>query len=161
MMKILKEAVSIVLLAGLVGLAVNTPLLLRYARGEFRADFLGLKDHVSMVVIDKDRALGLFEQGRAIFIDSRSPAQYAQGHIPGARNVPWGDPSREELLQGLNPDRSTPVIVYCSGEACRDSFHLAQWISDRGYFANIFVFSGGWETWTSAGRPVERSDDKE
>ncbi len=160
-MKILKEAVSIVLLSGLVGLAVNTPLLLRYARGEFRADVLGLKDQVSMAVLDKDRALDLFEQGRAIFIDSRSPAQYAQGHIPGARNIPWGDPSREELLQGLNPDRSTPVIVYCSGGACRDSFHLAQWISDRGYFVNIFVFSGGWEIWTSAGGPVEKCNGQE
>jgi len=160
MKTILKQAVIIVVLSAIVGLAVNTPLIVRWARGEFRDGFVSLKEQGTYVIIGQEQAMDLFQQGEALFIDSRSPAQYAHGHIPGARNVPMGDVRKEDLLANLNSSKTTPVVVYCSGEACLDSFHLAQWLSDRRAFDKIFVFQGGWDSWISLGLPVETSDDQ-
>jgi rhodanese-related sulfurtransferase len=157
----LKQAVILAVLAAVVGLAVNTPLIVRLARGEFRDGFVSLKKQGAYVVIGQDQAMDLFQAGEALFIDSRSPAQYAQGHIPGARNVPVGDSHKEDLLASLNAGKTTPVVVYCSGGACLDSLHLAQWLSDHQAFDRIFVFQGGWESWMSLGLPVETSDDQE
>jgi rhodanese-related sulfurtransferase len=157
----LKQAVIIVVLSAIVGLTVNTPLIVRWARGEFRDGFVSLKEQGAYVVIGQEQAMDLFQAGDAVFIDSRSPAQYAHGHIPGARNIPAGDARKEDLLASLNAGKTTPVVVYCSGGACLDSLHLAQWLSDHQAFDRIFVFQGGWESWMSLGLPVETSDDQE
>lgn len=49
-------------------------------------------------------------QQRAILWDVRTPAEYAAGHIPSARNVPLD--RLEEELPNL-PSNGHPVIVCC------------------------------------------------
>ncbi|HEX4817177.1 MAG TPA: rhodanese-like domain-containing protein [Nonomuraea sp.] len=44
---------------------------------------------------------------------------FAAEHLPGARNVP--DQVSAELAERVAPDRSTPVVVYCSGPYCNRS----------------------------------------
>ncbi len=49
--------------------------------------------------------------GGAMLVDVRSPAEFATGHLDGARNVPVGEIARR--AKELGPaDR--PVIVYCA-----------------------------------------------
>ncbi len=46
-------------------------------------------------------------------IDLRSPREYAEGHVPGAINVP---PDRLYLLKEVLPeDRSRLLVFYCRG----------------------------------------------
>ena len=57
----------------------------------------------------------------ALLLDVRTPAEYAEGHIPGARNLPL------QALYGIDavaPARDTPLFLYCrsgarSGQAAR------------------------------------------
>ena len=45
-----------------------------------------------------------------VLLDVRTREEYAQGHIPGSRNLPLDQVVRAR--EGL-PDRSTPLYVYC------------------------------------------------
>jgi len=49
--------------------------------------------------------------GGALLIDVRSPAEFAAGHIDGARNVPVGEIGRRTRELG---SIDGPVIVYCA-----------------------------------------------
>lgn len=46
-----------------------------------------------------------------LFLDVRSPAEFAAGHVDGAVNIPVGDTTAMAKLIG-RPDR--PVIVHCA-----------------------------------------------
>lgn len=55
----------------------------------------------------------------AVLLDVRTPEEYAQGHIPGSRNLPL------DALDGVGqvvPGRETPLFVYClSGARSRQA----------------------------------------
>ena len=46
----------------------------------------------------------------AVLLDVRTGEEYAQGHIPGSRNVDVQDIGR---AAGLIQDKDTPLFVYC------------------------------------------------
>jgi len=55
------------------------------------------------------------EKGGVTLIDSRPPAMYAEGHLPGAISLPY--PKFSDLAPKLlPPDKGAPVIFYCAGE---------------------------------------------
>ena len=67
-----------------------------------------------MQEIDIDQAATAIEAGATV-IDVREPAEYAEGHVPGARNIPVD----ELAARAGELDRSSPVHVIClscSGE---------------------------------------------
>ncbi|MGD2080808.1 MAG: rhodanese-like domain-containing protein [Nitrospirota bacterium] len=46
-------------------------------------------------------------------VDARTAEEYAQGHIPGAVNIP---PGKFRFIAGLLPkNKSIPVVFYCRG----------------------------------------------
>ncbi len=57
----------------------------------------------------------------AQLFDVRTPNEFAQGHLPGAKNVPLDQIS---TLPDMVPDKATPLFLYCrsgrrSGMACK------------------------------------------
>jgi rhodanese-related sulfurtransferase len=60
--------------------------------------------------LDRNQAHELVAGG-ALLVDVRSPAEFASGHIDGARNVPVGEIAQRVSELGAT-DR--PVIVYCA-----------------------------------------------
>ncbi len=48
-------------------------------------------------------------------------------------------------------------VVYCSDDDCGSSEGLAYELQDLG-FMNIFVFKGGWKSWTEAGLEIEKHE---
>ncbi len=92
--------------------------------------------------------------GSVIVIDARSPEAFADGHIPGAINVPYDRLPQylDELQSRVAPDDS--VVCYCWSESCDFSDQLAEELRLMGYTA-VDVFEGGWEAWNAAGLPVE------
>ena len=77
----------------------------------------------------------------AVLLDVRTPEEYAQGHIPGSKNVPLqsiGDVSETV------PETDTPLFVYCRSGA--RSAQATGLLSGMGYtdVRNI----GGITAWT-------------
>lgn len=96
----------------------------------------------------------IYDAGTAYIIDSRDPAEYDEGHIPGAINIPYDRlPEYLDMLSSEVP-MDGEVIVYCRGPACDFSDQLATELRILGY-QNIRVFTGGWEHWVAAGYPVD------
>lgn len=81
-------------------------------------------------------------------LDVRSPDEWENGHIPGAKHffVP-------DLCQHLDEfDRKKPVVAYCDS-GYRAS--LATSILKREGFEKIFNVPGSWQAWTHAGYAIE------
>lgn len=100
------------------------------------------------------RAKEIFDSGKVLFVDARSPDNYADGHIPGAVSLPVGqfDDLIGSFLDRHSPDQ--PIVTYCSGRTCEDSHHLAELLSGLG-FDNVRVFIDGFPGWEAEGYPIE------
>src|SRR5215467_14363074 len=55
----------------------------------------------------------------AAWIDVREQDEWDEGHLPGAVHVPRGN--LESRIEGVVPDRTTPVVLYCAS-AARSAF---------------------------------------
>jgi len=162
MKAVLKQAVIIGSLSALFGLLVNTPLLIRYAKGEFREGFEPWPEATDIVSVTLEEAEDHFANDRnAVFIDSRSPEQFASGHILGARNLPVqaADGDKKLWLDRWRIGPQTTLIVYCSGGQCLDSLKLSLWLRQQG-FREARLFRGGWMEWSRAGLPAEVGRDE-
>lgn len=57
----------------------------------------------------------IFLEGKALFIDSRSPAEFTSGHIKGAKNIPAGLEVDEILERLEDVSRRRLLVAYCGG----------------------------------------------
>ena len=107
--------------------------------------------------------------GETVLIDARRGNEYADGHIPGAINIPFTDnaepegpkyfKSAQDLLTmyaaaGVTPDQA--VIPYCTtGVRSAATYFTLRLIG----FDNVSLFSGSYVEWTSdPSRPVNTGD---
>lgn len=125
-----------------------------------------LKSNISdkkISYIDLPRAVELFEQQKlendtALFIDARKPERFAEGHIPGARNMRTPD---VDLRYGTDPaiERYKNLIVYGENPGTATVNAMAKRLIEVGYNGfvkkRVKVFRGGWEEWEITGLPVE------
>ncbi len=104
--------------------------------------------------IGQDELVAAIQQGATI-VDARKADHFAEGHIPGAINIPWEDPP--SYLDALHARAlaEDPVIVYCGGDPCDDSKIVFDVLRADG-FQNIRLYFGGWRDWTEAGFDVEK-----
>jgi rhodanese-related sulfurtransferase len=91
------------------------------------------------------------EHARFVLVEALPPQYYDAGHLPGAINLPLDaiEPKAATLL----PDRSTEIVVYCSGPTCQNSHVAKRKLESLGY-AQVRVFSGGKAAWTEAGHAL-------
>lgn len=124
------------------------------------------------------------EEGKAALVDVRSPAEFtgeilappglsetAQrgGHIPGARNIPWGQACNEDgtfksadelkdlyQRQEVTPDK--PVVAYCRiGERSSHTWFVLRYL--LGY-PDVKNYDGSWTEWGNLVRaPIERGQE--
>ena len=79
--------------------------------------------------------------------------------LPGARRYPGvGMPIPSEDLGGLldkdtGGDKSYPVVFYCQGPQCWESYNAALRARDAGY-TNVYWYRGGLEAWAMANLPA-------
>ena len=85
-------------------------------------------------------------------LDVRTPHEWDEGHLPGARYQFLGE--LHEKFRNLNPDK--PVTVYCAS-GYRSSL-AASILQARG-FGEVRNVPGGYRAWTTAGFPVVRPPD--
>jgi rhodanese-related sulfurtransferase len=87
-------------------------------------------------------------QSRATVVDVREPREYADGHVPGAVNIPMGRlPGRIDEI-----DRSAPVYVVCA--TGNRSSAMTQFLIGAGFDA--FNVAGGTSAWVRSGRPIHQ-----
>jgi hypothetical protein len=101
--------------------------------------------------IDLEMAKSLHLKG-LLFVDARAEEYLSDGMIPDAiANDDVGLLSEQiEYLIGYEKG----FVIYCSDDDCGSSEELAYELQDFGYM-NIFVFKGGWKSWTDAGLEIE------
>jgi phage shock protein E len=86
-----------------------------------------------------------------IVLDVRTAAEFAAGHVPGARNVSHDElPARLDELAAL---RDKQVVLYCrSGRRTQ----IAEDTLRRTGFTKLLRLEGDWLAWEAEKRPVER-----
>jgi rhodanese-related sulfurtransferase len=81
-----------------------------------------------------------------VILDVRSRAEYARGHVPGARHVPFWQVSRH--LDEIAAFRDVEVVIYC-GHGPRA--HVAGRVLRRKGFTRIAYLAGHFSEWRSRG----------
>ena len=88
--------------------------------------------------------------GDIFVLDVRTPGEFAQGHVPGAVNVPVQE--LEARLSELDARKQEEIAVICaSGNRSKTATAL---LRGRGFDRAMDV-SGGTSAWVRAGYPVE------
>ena len=97
--------------------------------------------------IDVDKAFQLREEG-IFLLDVRTPAEWTEGHIPGAFLIPLDElPAR---LSELPEDQD--ILIYCrSGNRSAQALSILQ----NAGFSTVYSMTGGINDWVAAGYPVE------
>lgn len=84
-------------------------------------------------------------------VDVRTPAEFAQGHLPGAVNIDVSSPDFATAIGALDP--AAPYAVYCkSGNRSAAALEAMQGAG----FSAAYHLAGGITSWTSAGGAVVR-----
>ncbi|MAY97713.1 rhodanese-like domain-containing protein [uncultured Nocardioides sp.] len=94
-----------------------------------------------------DQLAAAIDQGAPV-IDVREPAEFREGHVPGATNIPMGQLTAR--LGEIDPNR--PVHVVCASG--NRSSAMADVLTANGFDAmNV---AGGTRAWIRSGRPIEK-----
>jgi rhodanese-related sulfurtransferase len=96
----------------------------------------------------------LLAQGApALLLDVRTPGEFAEAHVPGARLLPLDDLDPAAFQRELG-DAARPVYVLChSGGRARKAIDKLE----RAGVLGCVLVTGGTQGWMDAGLPVERA----
>ena len=84
-----------------------------------------------------------------ITLDVRTPGEFAEGHIEGARLIDFQSGNFENEIAAL--DKNATYAVYCrSGNRSGQAVKVMQ----EAGFTNVFNMNGGVIDWTNAGLPL-------
>jgi ArsR family transcriptional regulator len=113
----------------------------RILRGYFR-------DRDAMEPVSRAELLERLRAGLVAVLDVRPADEFAQGHLPGARNIPLAE--LEARLAELDPDRE--IVAYCRGPWCVLAFEAVAALRARGF--TVRRLEDGFPEWKAAGLPL-------
>ena len=102
--------------------------------------------------VDQQYMLDHLEDPNVLYVDARSPNEFAAGHIPGAINVNWtnllsadGQFIAPSAIRDLHPTNGAEVVViYCqAGARAAVSWSALAWAG----FEDVRVYDGSWNEW--------------
>jgi rhodanese-related sulfurtransferase len=167
MLKIIRDAILLSILAAAIALGVNAispngiPLkgVWYDNRGKAEMAIPPSYDQKLDSLLTMDDAFNFWKNKQAIFLDTREPEDYANGHIPGAINFPFE--KWDEFWAGVKSQLSTSgkIVCYCGGLDCELSLDAARELKTLGY-PNAYIFFGGIKKWQDFKLPVEKSNAK-
>ncbi len=102
-------------------------------------------------VVTTAEAVRLLNREKAILIDVCEPAEFAAGHVAGARNIPL---AALDGHKSLPSNKALPLVLLCQSGS--RSTRAAGMLRKAGY-ANVQTLSGGLAAWREANLPVEKS----
>ena len=99
-------------------------------------------------VIDHRELAARLKRREVIVLDVRPEAEFAAGHIAGARSVPIGELRKH--LRALPSDAE--VVAYCRGPYCVYADDAVRELNRKGFRARRLI--DGFPEWKRAGMPV-------
>ncbi len=114
---------------------------------DLAAAYLGDRDQLEQ--ISREELARRLDEGGVVVIDVRPEAEYASGHIAGARSIPIDRLARQ--LRRL-PD-GVEVVAYCRGPYCVFADDAVRLLRRRGRTARRL--EDGYPEWRRAELPVE------
>jgi len=97
-------------------------------------------------------AVQLINREKAVVVDICEPAEFAAGHVVGAKNIPLGQ--LEGKLTNAVKNKTVPLILVCQSGA-RSSRAVV--IAKKLGYEQAQSLSGGLGAWRSASMPVEKA----
>jgi rhodanese-related sulfurtransferase len=89
-----------------------------------------------------------------VLLDVRSPALFAQGHVPGAINLPHGKIITSKMSRW--PD-DTLFVTYCAGPHCNGAARGALRLAELG--RPVKIMAGGVTGWLDEGFALQTGGD--
>jgi thiosulfate/3-mercaptopyruvate sulfurtransferase len=125
-----------------------------------------IREPAESLLVDR-RAVEDAIDSDAVLVDTRTPQEFAEGHIPGAVNLDWLELVDDES-RGLKPDaeleavlaekaitRDRRVVLYCN--TARRISHTYIALAALGY-DDVDFYEGSLTEWTEQGGSVETGD---
>ncbi len=156
--KVIWQAGSILIVAAVVGLAVNQVRPGKLALvANWSPEARLQMDSGDTLAIGPDEAEALFITQSAVFLDARARDIFEEGHIQGALSLPVEEIEKNfDAMSASLPPEAT-IVAYCDGEGCALSKDLALALLDRGY-TNVRVLVKGWTVWQQRNLPMETGE---
>jgi len=88
-------------------------------------------------------------ENNLVVVDVRAAEDFAQGHLPGAINIPkeqWDHP------QGLSRDKTN--VVYCYTQQCHLAANACVQFAGKGF--PVMELDGGFEAWKESDADIEQ-----
>jgi len=101
--------------------------------------------------VDAQQAQKLLEDKKVVVLDIRTPGEFNQGRIAGAKNINFQGPDFEQRIEEL--DKSKSYLVHCASGG-RSTHSLA--LFKKHSFQSVYHLDGGIKAWQKAGLPVEK-----
>ena len=114
--------------------------------GRLADAYLGARDGIDEIT--RDELAQRLDTGSVVVIDVRPSAEFAAGHITGARSVPFD--GLAERVRALPPD--VEVVAYCRGPFCVFADEAVRILHRNGRAA--YRLEDGFPEWQSAGFPA-------
>ncbi|HWH33110.1 MAG TPA: metalloregulator ArsR/SmtB family transcription factor [Egibacteraceae bacterium] len=108
--------------------------------------YLGDRDGVE--VVDRKELLARLKRREVVVLDVRPEAEFAAGHIAGARSMPIAELRRR--MRALPKDAE--VVAYCRGPYCVYADEAVRELTRKGFRAKRL--KDGFPEWRRAGLPV-------
>jgi len=108
--------------------------------------YLGNREGIE--VVGRDELAARLARGEVLVLDVRPAAEYAAGHIAGARSVPVSELRRRLRALPAGAD----VVAYCRGPYCVYADEAVQELTRHGFRARRLA--DGFPEWKRAGLPV-------
>jgi rhodanese-related sulfurtransferase len=128
---------------GLIGLAIGSAgmLLLPWLRGRSR-NIAELSPNMAVLLINRQSPL---------ILDVRDEKEFAEGHLPEAKNIPLA--ALDKRLAEIETWKDKPVLVNCkSGARSETACNLLH----RQGFTKLNSLAGGIAAWQTAKLPVSK-----
>jgi rhodanese-related sulfurtransferase len=102
--------------------------------------------------LSASEAVMLMNREKAVVVDVCEPAEFAAGHITGAKNIPLAD--LEGKLPTTVKNKTVPLILVCaSGVRSRRALAVATRLG----YDKAQSLGGGMAAWREASLPVEKA----
>ena len=106
---------------------------------------------VATAGLDANGAVMLINREKGVVIDVCEPAEFAAGHVGGAKNIPLNQ--LEAKLAGTVKNKTLPLILVCQSGA-RSNRAVA--IAKKLGYEQAQSLGGGLASWRAANLPVEK-----